>query len=841
MTMEANRFKILETLGEGSFAVVVLAYDNRRMTKVAIKCVKDEFESLEEALMNPEVQIFRCLPKHPNIVNLLEVLYCKKTRKLSLIFEYMDSSLYDFIICHKNHGRLTQRDFKFIFFQIAKGIGHMHGQGLFHRDIKPENILINKETLQVKVADFGCCKGIYDDDDLTEYISTRWYRPPECGILYGLYGKSMDIWAMACVFFEVLTTEPMFPGGDELDQVAVINSVIGSPSNELIDFFSRFDINEGLQFISQRGIGIRRHLKNYYYGRFERFHEELVDLMKIMLAYDPRKRASANAILRHKLFSGFDPEFDYKKFDLKDRQTEAVEIIDKMLNLKQKNLDVMKKIKILEVSLCLSKKEDNNKLSSGMSSFLPSINKSKAFQFEKSVFVGATSLAKSQNNGDPFRNHFFSTNQKIKSLNPNIKNQNDEISEFNDESKFFSPYTMKSNLFVGNFSIDSKKSNKMGFSQFTSAISMKNKANESIFASNLFKTDVRSARKPKIYSNPEDAILQSVCQKKTFNEKLEIKKQIQILGPFLKKLRDLKIDSEYLQKIVQQKKEKFISEMPVRPKTKFTRKKIVSQLKAFGSIKRHPKRKKMNFNGLLSIKSCQRVNQKEIKNKNHQMNSGFKNRSNVKKKKPEISEFNVGSDFSMVQSGVALGDIIENGRNRNQNSNQIFGTLNSVEINSKNEFLKFGDFGTEDRDISPNFSLKNKRNKKTSSKGGFCLKKTMDEKDFSFSDLKDQNMLISKVESKSKDEKYDKENDLQKDFEKKNMNERDPLSQIQIYGNNICKSKNSQNNIIKNKLKISEKEKNRAEKKNKIKKEFDSSGYSQKRKMSSIFMNVIKL
>ena len=46
------------------------------------------------------------------------------------------------------------------------------------RDIKPENILINGDRL--KLADFGSCRSMHSRHPFTEYISTRWYRAPEC-------------------------------------------------------------------------------------------------------------------------------------------------------------------------------------------------------------------------------------------------------------------------------------------------------------------------------------------------------------------------------------------------------------------------------------------------------------------------------------------------------------------------------------------------------------------------------------------------------------------------------------------------------------------------------------
>ena len=109
--------------------------------------------------------------------------------------------------------------------------------GIFHRDIKPENILLRGETL--KLADFGSCKGIYSDIPYTEYISTRWYRPPECLLTDGYYSKEMDLWGVGCVFFEIVSLFPAFPGNDELDQIKRIHNILGTPSMELLDHFKK--------------------------------------------------------------------------------------------------------------------------------------------------------------------------------------------------------------------------------------------------------------------------------------------------------------------------------------------------------------------------------------------------------------------------------------------------------------------------------------------------------------------------------------------------------------------------------------------------------------------------
>jgi len=91
-----------------------------------------------------------------------------------------------------------------------------------------ENILIMGDT--VKLADLGSCRGLYSKPPFTEYISTRWYRAPECLLTDGYYGYKMDIWGAGCVFFEILSLFPLFPGNNELDQINKIHNIMGTPS-----------------------------------------------------------------------------------------------------------------------------------------------------------------------------------------------------------------------------------------------------------------------------------------------------------------------------------------------------------------------------------------------------------------------------------------------------------------------------------------------------------------------------------------------------------------------------------------------------------------------------------
>ena len=71
----------------------------------------------------------------------------------------------------------------------------MHQEGVIHRDLKPENILL-AEDFTLKIADLGTAKEVTEAFPFTNYVSTRWYRAPECVINSTKYTSSIDIFAL---------------------------------------------------------------------------------------------------------------------------------------------------------------------------------------------------------------------------------------------------------------------------------------------------------------------------------------------------------------------------------------------------------------------------------------------------------------------------------------------------------------------------------------------------------------------------------------------------------------------------------------------------------------------
>jgi len=285
-----HKYRLISKKGEGTFSEVLKAQSVKNGQYVAIKCMKNHFQSIEQVNNLREIQALKRLNPHQNIVRLQEVLFDKATGRLALVFELMDMNIYELIRGRKNY--LSDRRIKLYMHQLMKAMDHMHRNGIFHRDIKPENILIVDDKL--KVADFGSCRGIFSKPPYTEYISTRWYRAPECLLTDGWYDYKMDIWGLGCVFFEIVSLFPLFPGTNELDQIERIHNIIGTPDHKLLNKFKKYSSHLKFDFETKEATGISQLIPHA--------SRDCVELIEALLAYNPEKRLTARQALLHPYF-----------------------------------------------------------------------------------------------------------------------------------------------------------------------------------------------------------------------------------------------------------------------------------------------------------------------------------------------------------------------------------------------------------------------------------------------------------------------------------------------------------------------------------------------------------
>ena len=297
-----EKYDIIRRLGGGSFADVFLGKEIATSDMVAIKVLKKKYRKLDQCNELREVVSLQKLCKdslssqkgYDNIIKLKEIIFEKKNGKLSLVFEYMETDLYE-LMKKRSPSRLSEDEIKDITYQILLGLYHMHKYGFFHRDMKPENLLLTGK--KVKIADFGLAREIRSIPPFTEYVSTRYYRAPECILRSQNYNSPVDIWAVGCIMAEMyMHPMPLFYGSSEKEVFIKICTTLGSPNknnwNEGVNQASKI----GMKYPQSSGID----LANIVIGA----SPEAIDLMKQMLKWAPSARATAANLLNHPFFNG---------------------------------------------------------------------------------------------------------------------------------------------------------------------------------------------------------------------------------------------------------------------------------------------------------------------------------------------------------------------------------------------------------------------------------------------------------------------------------------------------------------------------------------------------------
>ena len=322
--MPYAEYRVLSKKGEGTFSEVLKVEHVHTGHAYAVKCMKSLYPSIKHVNELREIQALRRLNPHPNIIGMEEILYDPETGRLAIVLELMQMNVYE-LIRHRREP-LDAALVCSLMYQLLTAICHMHDHGVFHRDIKPENVLlVNSSTL--KVADLGSCRGLFSQPPYTEYISTRWYRAPECLLTNGYYDYKMDIWGIGCVFYELASLQPLFPGANELDQIEKIHAVMGTPSKHLLTAIQQRGgaATPNIKFSERKGSGYRHMLPKTLVS------DEMVDLIDQMLIYNPDKRITARQALNHKYFDAVrakDKPKDDKKEKGKEEERKEAELSD---------------------------------------------------------------------------------------------------------------------------------------------------------------------------------------------------------------------------------------------------------------------------------------------------------------------------------------------------------------------------------------------------------------------------------------------------------------------------------------------------------------------------------
>eukprot|EP01135_Chromosphaera_perkinsii_P002979 Nk52_evm1s232 gene=Nk52_evmTU1s232 len=226
----SERYEKISFLGEGQFATVFKARDKATNDIVAIKKIKvgkaaDAKDGMNRTALR-EIKLLQEL-HHPNIIGLLDV-FGKRKANVNLVFEFMDTDLE--ILIKEKSIIFKAADIKRIILMTLQGIEYLHDNWVLHRDLKPNNLLVGVDGT-VKITDFGLARTFGSPDRLySSQVVTRWYRSPELLLGAKNYGTGVDIWAVGCIFAELMLRNPFLPGESDLDQLNKIFSALGTPT-----------------------------------------------------------------------------------------------------------------------------------------------------------------------------------------------------------------------------------------------------------------------------------------------------------------------------------------------------------------------------------------------------------------------------------------------------------------------------------------------------------------------------------------------------------------------------------------------------------------------------------
>ncbi|KAF5734978.1 Cyclin-dependent kinase E-1 [Tripterygium wilfordii] len=313
-----QQYNLIGKIGEGTYGLVFLARTKtpaNRGKPIAIKKFK---QSKDGDGVSPtairEIMLLREI-SHENIVKLVNVHINHNDMSLYLAFDYAEHDLYEIIRHHRdkvNHP-INQYTVKSLLWQLLNGLNYLHSNWIIHRDLKPSNILVMGEGEEqgiVKIADFGLAR-VYQAPlkPLSDngVVVTIWYRAPELLLGAKHYTSAVDMWAVGCIFAELLTLKPLFQGAEakatpnpfQLDQLDKIFKVLGHPTLE------KWPTLANLPHWQQDVQRIQGH-KYDNAGLHSVVHlspkSPAYDLLSKMLEYDPRKRLTAAQALEHEYF-----------------------------------------------------------------------------------------------------------------------------------------------------------------------------------------------------------------------------------------------------------------------------------------------------------------------------------------------------------------------------------------------------------------------------------------------------------------------------------------------------------------------------------------------------------
>lgn len=342
-----GRYIVRSVAGKGTFGTVFYCFDRKRGCTVALKAVRSVDRYLDAAEVEIDIlrTIYRKDPSSKSLcVQLLKYFTDKVDGKehVFLVFEKLDRSLYEF--CKANDYRgFPMEHVKSFAKQLLTSLQFCHSIKLIHTDLKTENVLLLDDAYdldkdgerilrntEIRLIDFG--GATFDNEHHSSMINTRQYRSPE--VILGLpWSYPSDMWSLGCILAELFTGELLFSTHDDLEHLALIQKIVGTPLPESLAHAALRPFRHSSTSSprnNKRGgrsssvarpdeiisNSLRLRWPEYCDSKSSREHvesqlpltkllgkhKEFLDLLEGLLEWDPRHRLTAEQALRLPLF-----------------------------------------------------------------------------------------------------------------------------------------------------------------------------------------------------------------------------------------------------------------------------------------------------------------------------------------------------------------------------------------------------------------------------------------------------------------------------------------------------------------------------------------------------------
>mmetsp|Transcript_42520 Transcript_42520/g.51634 ORF Transcript_42520/g.51634 Transcript_42520/m.51634 type:complete len:373 (+) Transcript_42520:207-1325(+) len=309
-------YEKLEKLGAGTFGKVYKVVCKRTGQYFALR--RERWGGYDDdgvqSLHLREIALLKELSECRFIVKLVKVQKLN-VNYLNMFFEYCDCNLREFIRRsgtevvpyrslperYRSPEPLPKNTVKSLTYQIVKGVEYLHAHGVMHRDLKPDHILIHSvdsETRTIKICDLGLARSfqVPVERAYTHEVVTLWYRPPEILLGSWYYSTPVDVWSVGCIFAELATKQPLFPGDSEIGQTIEIFKTCGTPDEEVWPGVSK--LHDWHVFPNFRPQDLAE--------KVPQLDDNGIDLLQRFLVCDPSSRLSAQEALHHPYFSSLD-------------------------------------------------------------------------------------------------------------------------------------------------------------------------------------------------------------------------------------------------------------------------------------------------------------------------------------------------------------------------------------------------------------------------------------------------------------------------------------------------------------------------------------------------------